>query len=124
MKNKHRKMQRREVKTLVQYGKLESFSLSLNIFTAFSRLSVYLQKRSTDLPEITEEGTENHAGKSWPVCLCFILYRWYQQFFTTSVYSEVGKSKKFAVKSSKMFEKSLTCIPKSSERGKNEEINI
>lgn len=59
MKNKHGKMQRREVKRLVQYGKLESFSLSLNIFTAFSRLSVYLQKRSTDLLEIIEEGIKN-----------------------------------------------------------------
>lgn len=37
----------------------ESFSLSLNIFTALSRLSVYLQKRSTDLLEIIEEGIEN-----------------------------------------------------------------
>lgn len=44
---------------LVQYRELESCSVSLKIFTAFSRLSVYLQKRSTVLLEITEEEAEN-----------------------------------------------------------------
>lgn len=40
-------------------GSYKVFPLSLNIFTAFSRLSVYLQKRSTDLLEIIEE--ENYT---------------------------------------------------------------
>lgn len=44
---------------LVQCRELESCSVSLKIFTAFSRLSVYLEKRSTVLLEITEEGAEN-----------------------------------------------------------------
>jgi len=48
-----------EVEMLVQYGEQESCSVSLKIFSAFSRLSVYLQKRSTVLLEITEEGFEN-----------------------------------------------------------------
>lgn len=44
---------------LVQYSKGESCSESLKIFTAFSGLSVYLQKRSAVLLEITEEGVKN-----------------------------------------------------------------
>lgn len=41
-----------EVEMLVQYRELESCSVPLEIFTAFSRLSVYLQKRSAVLLEI------------------------------------------------------------------------